>query len=465
VNERRHRPPWWVRAALPTAIAWLWLAALRNGIGGDFYYDEAVYANLAQHPFRSDFYDGAIFYGHPPFVQLFYWLVAAVAADLPREIVFRAASLVFASGGLVALWWALCHIVRADWLRVVVLGGVVASPLVVRYSLSATMYPFAFCFLALAMLGVATGKRWYRDAGFILLAYTHYFGDIVFACYLMALWLGGARWRELYAQARRVVLAILPIAVMTIMAAVAHLLRVRMHHLPQSYANLAFYVPVTLWVGIVCLIVAAARRGGFREADDVTRTMLLVVITFALLSAVSPPFERYVYFFFPVLALAGAAGIDRVLTARTPPAGAIGAILTSVLLLFPAPVLGAWEPLWFPNYYADNNRFGEWRATVTACGSVPVVTNNAKSYAYYLGERENRRLRTSTLADAGRLVQTGDAVGAAREIRAGCIVVDRHPHMRDWIDRIASELPMCHQIPVGTGVTRVYSCRWSGSGP
>lgn len=68
-------------------------------LASPFFYDEAVYVNLAQHPFHSDFYPDPIFFRHPPAHQLLLAAVGRIAGY--SEIAMRLPSLLFAGATLV----------------------------------------------------------------------------------------------------------------------------------------------------------------------------------------------------------------------------------------------------------------------------------------------------------------------------------------------------------------------------
>jgi hypothetical protein len=459
-------------ACWPAAVIVLWVLALRNGIGGDFFYDEAVYANLGQHPFRSDYYFDPVFFRHPPFVHLFYFALGRLLPWVRPEVLFRVAGLLFASLGL-ALWWrASAALVRSLALRALSLLAMASSPLFVRYSLSATMYPFAFCFLQAALYGLAARRARWRTAGFTLLLYTHYWGHAIYACALLARWLQGRTRAELREEMRPVLAATAPLALMTLVGLVFHASRVRLHNVPSSLSLMAFHVPAAVWGGLVALGAAFHRDWRPAREHEAVLTGAVAVAMFVLLAAVAPPFERYLYLFLPIFLLCGSVGIER-MTGSLGTGGLHAAMIAMQVPLYflPGHLLARAEPALFPNYFADNNRFAHWRQPVEICGVDRVLTNNARSFAYYLAAREHTQPRLDDLVRAGRLRQFEDVDDLARQARAAppdWIVIDRVPAAGDVVAYVRRRLPACHRAggaAAGEGeADRLWDCRPPVSG-
>ena len=86
--------------------------AAGHSLGGSFYWDESVYADLGHHPLHTEFYSvgNQPFVRHPPFIALLHWL----GQHLPGrpEITVRAMSLGFATFALLLLFLMFAHIQR-----------------------------------------------------------------------------------------------------------------------------------------------------------------------------------------------------------------------------------------------------------------------------------------------------------------------------------------------------------------
>jgi len=447
------------------AVAVLWLLALSNGLAGEFFYDEAVYANLADHPFRSDYYSDPVFFRHPPLVYLLY---AAVKPSLPGvapEIAYRVTSLVAVSSGLFLFWRALRGTVPSLLLCSAAMLALASSSLFVRYSLSATMYPFVFCFLAWVLDAMVARRRRQEHVAFSLLLWTHYWGLVMLALHLLGRRVHAAPWATSLREYRPVLIALLPIALLTAAGLVYHGSRLDPRHLPGGWTALAFYVPLPVWAGLLYLTVRALRRAGCAN-DSTTVTFAFVnVYAFIVLAAVAPPSERYLYAFMPLFLVAGLHGLERMAAAiRSVRARRVAMVTAIPLFLFPSHLCADSESGLFADATADNNRFQGWREVVDLCHDERVLTNNTRSYGYYLADREGARLRLSDLDVEGRLrlfKSAVDIVEKASLQRPGCIAVDRHELLEEVERLIHERLDGCVVAP--TRRTLVYRCRWPGA--
>lgn len=443
------------------AVAVLWFLALSNGVAGEFFYDEAVYANLADHPFRSDYYSDPIFFRHPPLVYLLYGSVGRLLPGVAPEIAYRVTSLVAVSAGIFLCWRALRGTVRSLLLRSASMLALVSSSLFIRYSLSATMYPFVFCFLAWVLDAMVAGRRRQENVALSLLIWTHYWGLVMLALHLVGRRVRGVPWGASLRKYRTVLIAFVPIALLTAAGLVYHGSRLDPRHLTGGWTALAFYVPLPVWAGVLYLTVRALRRAG-RANDPAAVTFALAnTYAFIVLAAVAPPSERYLYAFMPLFFVAGLHGLERMAAAIGSGWARRAAMVTLIpLFLVPSHLCADSESWLFEDASADNNRFQGWREVVDLCHDERVLTNNTRSYGYYLARREGARLRLSDLDVEGRLrlfKGVVDVVEKASVQRPGCIAVDRHERLAE-VTRLIDERLDCVVAP--TRRTLVYRCRW-----
>lgn len=155
----RARTRIWIAAGLAAAV---FLVAWGATVGETLTYDEAVYADIAEHPFHSDYYPGDVFLRHPPLGLglLSVW----DAADLP----LRGFPLLWGLAGIALLASAIRARDGSPWL----MGPVVLSPVIMPLT-SVTMYPPLFAALSLAAWGWAHRHRTAELVGWNLAVFTH----------------------------------------------------------------------------------------------------------------------------------------------------------------------------------------------------------------------------------------------------------------------------------------------------
>jgi hypothetical protein len=448
------------------AIGILWALALRDGIGGDFFYDEAVYANLAEHPFRTDYYFDPLFFRHPPLVYLVNGLLERIVADVRVEVMFRTASLLAASVGLVCLWRALLALEVRRSLAGIAIIALASSPLFVRYSRSATMYPYAFCFVTILIDGLARRRTVQEYTALTLLLWTHYWGHLVIALHLGLLHSRGTPWRDILRRYRWALGACIPVFGLALAGFAYHMTRVRPMNLPGGWKILAFYVSLPTWYGLACSVrlVRTKRPAGAKQTTVVL--CLAAAFSFVAISAVSPSYARYLYFFMPLFIVAGTDGIDQATRRMTPSAHRVLTCVLALLFFAPSNLFAAAEPRLFSDPYADDGRFEGWRQVVDLCSHERVLTDNGRSYAYYLSRHLRARLNLQDLQRAGALVQFDDAADLVRKVasqRPGCIAVDRSPLLPEALRFIETQLPQCARL--STAPTRTYQCHWQPPRP
>lgn len=180
-------------------VRFLSLVRLPEVLGGGasvpFSYDEATYADLAHHPWRSSFYPDPLFLRHPP---LYFW-TAALWGNL---VSFTVTGLRFLS--LLCAGAAFALIVRALHARagasVAAVGALLLAAMVPLhvYLVQATMYAMAMSWLALAVYARATGRARLERNAMVLLCLTHLFGFVYLAFWT---WERRTEWRQALRQA------------------------------------------------------------------------------------------------------------------------------------------------------------------------------------------------------------------------------------------------------------------------
>lgn len=150
-------------------------------------YDEAVYADLASHPWASSYYPEPVFLRHPPLYFLVLALWQPVAGN--QEFMLRAPSLVFA---LVGVWFTWAAVARQGNHRAAAVAGVLLAlslPLLL-YGVQVTMYAMAFATMAWGLWAHANERTGQERAALVCLSLTHLFGFVV---------LGVWAWRHRHA--------------------------------------------------------------------------------------------------------------------------------------------------------------------------------------------------------------------------------------------------------------------------
>jgi 4-amino-4-deoxy-L-arabinose transferase-like glycosyltransferase len=167
-------------------------------------YDEATYAELADHPWRSSYYPDEIFARHPP---LYFLVLAGFKMILgASETVLRLPGFLFSTATVLVLWATVRQ--RAGD-RAAVLAGFVlgTSFLLIVYGLQVTMYAQAALLAAVALRAHLRGDQRAEDVALSLLAFTHLFGFVFIG---LRLWI---RRRHAFREATRFALPLAWLAV------------------------------------------------------------------------------------------------------------------------------------------------------------------------------------------------------------------------------------------------------------
>jgi hypothetical protein len=355
----------------------------------------------------------------------------------------------------------LSQLLQSWLLRSLALLSLACSPLFVRYSLSATMYPHFFAFLQLTIFGLASRRPAIEKAGFLALAYTHYVGQVLFFIYVGVRFLQGEGIRSTLRKYKVVLIGCAPILLLSAVGFVYHVIRSRIGNAPQNYLALLFFVPSALWCGVAYSVYRTLRFERIRSMQPAKLFLLFTTLFFLFVSTVMPPFDRYVYMFLPavlLLGLMGVASLLRHLTGRTLQF-AVG-LLFAALLLFPPHAMRNMEPELFRDYVKDNNRYQNWAEVVDLTVGRRLMTNNARSYLYYLSKRDHIRYRLRDLEAAGEIVQFENREHFAEQyekVRPEQIVTNTYWCLGDTISFIENSLPECKRS-YERNHTRIYTC-------
>lgn len=158
--------------------------------GKSLTYDEATYAELADHPWRSSYYPDEIFARHPP---LFFLFLAFFKIGFGNsELVLRIPGFIFTLATVAVLWITVRE--RAGWRAAIMVGLVLGTSfLLIVYGLQVTMYSMAAFFAALSLREHLRGDQRGEDIALSLLALTHLFGFVFIG---LRLWERRRAWRR-----------------------------------------------------------------------------------------------------------------------------------------------------------------------------------------------------------------------------------------------------------------------------
>jgi len=173
-----------------SALVLMGTAMRVQNLSEPFFYDEAVYVNLAQHPFHSDFYDDRIFFRHPPA----HYLILAAFGSLwgYSEVMMRLPSVVFAAATILLIYF-LGHRLASREVALLAAALLTFNVLHQQYAQAATMYSLFTFLLTLCVYGFVCGDERLVACGFIGAIYTHYFGFYL-APPLLLILLSKMRW-------------------------------------------------------------------------------------------------------------------------------------------------------------------------------------------------------------------------------------------------------------------------------
>ena len=349
-----------------------------------FYYDEAVYVNLAQHPFHSDFYDDRIFFRHPP---AHYLLLAAIGTFAGfSETAMRLPSVLFAAATVVTAYGLGVRLAsrRAGLLSAIFLTFNVLSQ---QYAQSATMYAMFTFFLTLCLYGVLDENERVLALGFLGAIYTHYFGFYLApALVLFYFRKFEGNWKKTAGRLALYALAYSPWLIIAMQGLVFHANRTSgLRWWSFHWLNALRQLSLPLFAAMLAF--------GFSQRRQEKLHPVLLVCGFFLVAAFFLiPFHRYLVPFVPILVVLGVAGLGRCIAnfplsfRRRHGAWHVAfAMSCACTLLIPNPeAYGIFPRAGKHLDLRDSIHTQEWnRVIATVPDSAAVATTNARSLLFY----------------------------------------------------------------------------------
>lgn len=364
------------------ALVLVGIAVRVQHLASPFFYDEAVYVNLAQHPLHSDFYPEPIFSRHPP---AHHFLLAAWGRAVGfGEVAMRLPSLLFAGATLVVAYLLARRVLSRG-------GALVATALLTfsvlhqQYSQAATMYSMAAFFVTLCAYGMTSGNEPLVAAGFVGAIYTHYFGFLLAPPLLLFYHRQYAGdWRRIAGRVALYAAAYAPWMLVAIRGAAIHAGRTGGVQWEFHWLNLLRQLSPALLVG--CLCVPFVRR-----RDRAIQPMLLLCGLFLASAPFLLPFQRYLVPFLPVLIVLGVAGLagsfqslihrfrvrSRAGQAAIAAVGLVGLCVPNFEAYGVYPAMGRYLD------WRDTIHMMEWDRVVAAIPTGRIATPNARSLIFY----------------------------------------------------------------------------------
>jgi 4-amino-4-deoxy-L-arabinose transferase-like glycosyltransferase len=365
------------------ALVLVGIAIRSQHLTSPFFYDEAVYVNLAQHPFHSDFYPDPVFFRHPPAHHL---LLAAWGRMVGYgEIAMRLPSLLFGAATIV-LTYLLGLRVLAQRAALAAAALLTFGVLHQQYAQAATMYAMATFFVTLCVYGLVSGDERLVAGGFLGAIYTHYFGFYLAPSVLLFdVRRYDGSWKRIAARVALYVAAYSPWIAVGLEGLAFH--SNRGHELlgwDFHWLNLLRQLSAALLAGSLCLLFVERRRRDLQPA-------LLLCAVFLLSAPLLAPFQRYLVPFLPTLIVLGVAGLvwlfqsaarrfqirSRIGRAALLALLLIGVSLPNVEAYGVYPAMGRYLDL------RDAIQLQEWERVIAAVPDGRVATANARSLIFY----------------------------------------------------------------------------------
>lgn len=348
-------------------------------LSSPLYYDEAVYVNLAQHPFHSDFYDDPIFFRHPPAHYLLLAVVGKIVGF--SEFAMRLPSLLFA-GATALLIYAIGLQLFSRTVGFIAAVLLTCNVLQQQYAEAATMYAmFAFA-VTLCAYGLARQKEWLIATGFLLAIYTHYFGFYLAPALLLFYYQKfDGSWQQIARRIGRYVLAYIPWLVIAAQGLAFHANRTSgLRWWDWHTVHATRQMSLLLFGATVFFMFKYRRR---RELQP----LLLICASYILSAFFLIPFHRYLVPFLPLLILFGVAALAE-LVQRFAINGKIRfalSFLCAGALFFPNPQAYGFFPQ-HGNFLdaRDSIHAQEWDKVVARIPDhARIATPNARSLLFY----------------------------------------------------------------------------------
>jgi 4-amino-4-deoxy-L-arabinose transferase-like glycosyltransferase len=365
------------------ALVLIGVAIRAQHLTAPFFYDEAVYVNLAQHPFHSDFYPDPIFFRHPP---AHYLLLAAWGESAGySEIVMRLPSLLFAAATIVLAYFLgrrlLPH--RAALAATALLTF---SVLHQQYAQAATMYAMLTFFVTLCVYGLISGNERLIASGFLGAIYTHYFGFYLAPSVLLFYYRRDAHnWKKLAGRVALYAGAYSPWIVIALQGLVFHANRTSgLRWWDFHWLNMLRQLSVALLGGSIYFLFVQRRQKALQPA-------LMLCVFFLLSAFFLLPFQRYLVPFLPTLIVFGVAGLVELFQSVTSRfriqsnawraalagVGLIGLCVPNLKAFGIYPAMGRYLDL------RDAIHTQEWDRVVAAIPGGRIATTNARSLLFY----------------------------------------------------------------------------------
>jgi Dolichyl-phosphate-mannose-protein mannosyltransferase len=373
------------------AFVLIGVAIRAQHLASPFYYDEAVYVNLAQHPFHSDFYPDRIFFRHPPAHYLLLAGWASIAGD--SEIAMRLPSLLFAGATIVLVYWVGRRL-GSPAIALVATALLTFNILHQQYSQAATMYAMLTFFMTLCVYGLISGNERLMASGFLGAIYTHYFGFYLAPSLLLFYCQRYDRnWKKIAGKVALYLVAYSPWMIIALQGLGFHANRTSgLRWWDFQWLNILRQLSVALLGGSIYFWFA-------RRRQKVLQPAFLLCGLFMLSAFFLIPFQRYLVPFLPILIVLGVAGfveLYKYTIKRFQIQSNIGrAIIVAVGL----------AGLWVPNIEAygiypamgkhldwrDAIHTQEWDRVVAAIPAGRVATPNARSLLFYSNLKGTRQ--------------------------------------------------------------------------
>ena len=365
-----------------------------------FYYDEAVYVNLAQHPFHSDFYPDQIFFRHPP---LHYLLLAALGSIAGySEVVMRIPSLLFSTATIIFIYLVGRRLKTSA-------TGLVAATLLTfnvlhqQYAQAATMYSLLAFWLTLSVYSMLSKNERGVAIGFLGAIYTHYFGFYLTpAVVLFYYHRHNCDWKKVAGKMALYILAYSPWIAIALQGLAFHALR--FYALQMSGLRWWDFHWHNLFRQLSAILVVGMIYFSFIQRRQKLIQPVLVLCWFFLLSALFLiPFHRYLAPFLPILIALGVAGLAEWRTRIAERfqlhgkffRAATWAVLFAGLSVPNIEAHGFYPIMGRHLDWRDAVHTQEWRRVVAAIPAGNVAASNIRSLLFYSNLQSLRQFRAT----------------------------------------------------------------------
>ncbi len=356
----------------------------QQNISSSFFYDEAVYVNLAEHPFRSDYYADKIFFRHPP---LYYLILSAVGIFSGfGEVVMRFPSLVFSFFSMVILYF-LGRRLHSPAFGVVVSSLLLLSTLQQQYAQAATMYALTTLLVTICIYGLVARRYAVMWGAFFGALFSHFFAFLLLVPIIME----NRFLSHLKEKASFKIKVIFGISLFFLLpillpGASFHLSRVSFDYWWFQLLNLYFSLSPVLLAGFLFY---SSRN----NKNEQTTPLIFLCVSFLIFSVILPPFVRYLAIFYPIFLALGTLGvwklIQEVFSRGDTGQKMIFGILfvATCVLTFPAGSFGIYPLQHSPMMdIGDTIHTESWReivAVMASSGGGSVMTSRVVPFKYY----------------------------------------------------------------------------------